>query len=344
MRNRYLFLLLISLTLFQTITAQKGFRIVELNTENFFDCRHDSLKDDIQFLPSSPKRWTWHRYWQKLQHISKELISMSNGQPPDIICLTEVENDSVMTDLTRKALLRRVGYKYVMTHSKDPRGIDVVLLYQTGTFLLFSWNSIPINFRNRDSLATRDILHVCGKVFCGDTLNIFVCHFSSKINGKRKSEKFRCAEARTLKEQIENLYAKVPKAKVIILGDFNETPQEEALFKVLNAQELTKDMDILPHNLYNLAYNYQLNKNIRGTYKYNAKWDMLDQIIVSGNLLNMANPFHTNKQLFHIHASDFLLEPDNTYSGLKPFRTYNGYKYQGGFSDHLPIVLDFTTP
>ncbi|MEG1545967.1 MAG: endonuclease, partial [Bacteroides sp.] len=32
---------------------------------------------------------------------------------------------------------------------------------------------------------------------------------------------------------------------------------------------------------------------------------------------------------------------DDKSLGLRPFRTYYGMKYQGGFSDHLPVCVDF---
>jgi hypothetical protein len=34
----------------------------------------------------------------------------------------------------------------------------------------------------------------------------------------------------------------------------------------------------------------------------------------------------------------FLLEDDEKYGGKKPYRTYLGPKYLGGYSDHLPLV------
>lgn len=33
--------------------AQHAFRVMEYNVENLFDCRHDSLKQDTEFLPGS---------------------------------------------------------------------------------------------------------------------------------------------------------------------------------------------------------------------------------------------------------------------------------------------------
>lgn len=34
------------------------FTFVELNCENLFDTRHDSLKNDTEFLPTSAHHWT----------------------------------------------------------------------------------------------------------------------------------------------------------------------------------------------------------------------------------------------------------------------------------------------
>jgi hypothetical protein len=42
-----------------------------------------------------------------------------------------------------------------------------------------------------------------------------------------------------------------------------------------------------------------------------------------------------------IHAPAFLLEEDTTYGGMKPRRTYQGMRYQQGYSDHLPLVVRF---
>lgn len=40
-----------------------------------------------------------------------------------------------------------------------------------------------------------------------------------------------------------------------------------------------------------------------------------------------------------VYDAEWIQEPDEKYMGLKPKRTYNGFTYQNGYSDHLPIVL-----
>jgi len=81
------------------------------------------------------------------------------------------------------------------------------------------------------------------------------------------------------------------------------------------------------------------NKGI-GTYKYMGTWEMIDQVIVSEWLLKCSKGFYTNAGLLRIFSPDFLLRRDPSYPGFTPFSTYRGYSYQGGFSDHLPVILD----
>ena len=84
--------------------------VVELNCENLFDTVDDSLKRDESFLPASNYHWTPNRYWRKLNRIGQAILSCgmldSLQVVPDLVALTEVENDSVMRDLTCRSLLR----------------------------------------------------------------------------------------------------------------------------------------------------------------------------------------------------------------------------------------------
>ena len=49
--------------------------LVELNCENMFDCHHDSLKQDTEWMPDGKRKWTPARYWRKLNHIGQEILS-----------------------------------------------------------------------------------------------------------------------------------------------------------------------------------------------------------------------------------------------------------------------------
>jgi hypothetical protein len=77
-----------------------------------------------------------------------------------------------------------------------------------------------------------------------------------------------------------------------------------------------------------------------GTYRYKGTWEMIDQALVSERLLKGEKGLCTDMEKFTIFKPDFLLTSDPQYPGSSPFSTYRGYKYQGGFSDHLPVILE----
>jgi len=304
------------------------------NTENLFDCEHDEGKNDHEFLPSSERKWTPYRYNQKLTHIAKIITAVGEWNTPALVGLCEVENDKVMTDLTTRSPLKNQNYRYVMTNSPDERGIDVALLYQRDLFKLLSTHSIRIRFRNNKK--TRDILHVSGKVQSGDTLDVFVCHFPSRSGGEKNSEGTRNFVATVLKHSVDSVMSFRSKPNILIMGDFNDCPDNASLYHVLKAREPSKPFN--QESLYNLFYKYIKTK--QGSYKYKGTWNMLDQIIVSGRLLDQNNRLHVKENSGKIFSGDFLMEEDPSGTGKRPFRTYAGTIYKGGYSDHLPVFVD----
>lgn len=67
----------------------------------------------------------------------------------------------------------------------------------------------------------------------------------------------------------------------------------------------------------------------KGTIKYNGGWEKIDGFFQRG-LSGVKED---------IFDDELLLEPDKSYGGVKPRRTYSGPRYLGGVSDHLPIVV-----
>ena len=66
----------------------------------------------------------------------------------------------------------------------------------------------------------------------------------------------------------------------------------------------------------------------------------MDQFIVNGYFIKAVYGLRAETSNFRIFSPAFLFENDDTYGGQKLFRTWNGMKYQGGYSDHLPVILD----
>ena len=308
------------------VRAQESFRVLFWNVENLFDCKDDSRKNDNEFLPDAKRNWTPYRYWEKVRNLAKGIIASGDEYVPDLVGLCEVENDSCLYDLTRRSPLREAGYRFVMTDSPDQRGIDVALLYQRAKFKLLHHQSIRIPHKQLNRGATRDILHVVGQVVSGDTLDVMVCHFPSRSGGQAESEPYRIFVAETLKHHVDSLLEVRSQPYIIVMGDFNDYPTDKSLKRFWSG---------------NGVQNLMKGKK-GGTYRYRGEWGILDQFIVSGSLLKKKSNIRTSKAKAQVLRHAFLLEEDDRYGGDKPFRTYNGMKYQGGFSDHLPISLDLT--
>ena len=307
--------------MFLSLLLTGFFTFVELNCENLFDYLHDEGKQDTEYLPEATRHWTKKRYWRKLNNIAQELLSCSDEGIPDMIALCEVENDSVMRDLTKRSLLRNAGYEYLMTSSPDQRGIDVALLYSPFSFAPV--RTYPIRVEPLKGMrATRDILYVCGETVSGDTLHVFVVHQPSRFGGEKYSRPFRRVVADRVCQSVDSIYAVSPHAKLLIAGDFNDGADGYSL-KQYNQ-----------HGLINITKDAKGDNGVKGTYRYKGEWESIDHILASPYIYN-------NVESAFIHSPLFLLEEELQYGGYRPRRTYNGMRYQPAYSDHLPLVVRF---
>ena len=172
----------------------------------------------------------------------------------------------------------------------------------------------------------------------GDTLHVFVNHFPSRLGGELESEPRRLAVARYLREAVDSLFNINDKANVLILGDFNDMPDNNSIVKVLGANPFFADTtQVVDRKLYNITYKFH--KEGRGTYRFQQQWNMLDQIIVSAALLQGGGKTEILEKSTRIFSPEWLLEDDKP-TGKRPFRTYIGMRYNNGFSDHLPVLVD----
>ena len=330
-----LILVLILLLCIPCISAQETFRVMFYNVENLFDTLDDPDKEDEEFTPGGSRRWTNRRYYTKLNNLAKVITSVGEWGIPAIVGMCEVENDKVLKDLTAYSPLKKSQYRYIVTESNDARGIDVALLYQRDRFKYLRHDCIRLNFPNNPEKRTRDVLHVAGQIITGDTLDVFVCHFPSRRGGELESEPDRLYAASVIREKVDSLTAVRKKANILIMGDFNDEPTNKSISEIMNAKGIPSG-----NGLYNLFHSVQKKSRV-GSYKFREQWNFLDQMIVSGNLLDKNNSFHALTETATIFQKAFLLTDDVTNGGKRPKKTFHGYKYEGGYSDHLPIHIDF---
>lgn len=312
------------------------YRIMSYNTENLFDTFHDSLKNDKDFLPGGMYGWSMVKYKDKLNHICKVIIGVGGWEPPELVALLEIENQRCLEDLTKNTALAKINYGIIHEESPDVRGVDVALLYRKNKFTPLYHKAIPINFPDNSSKKTRDILYAKGITDKNDTLHIFVNHWPSRLGGEMESEPYRTYVASVLRNVVDSIFKSTPKALIVIVGDFNDEPENSSVKDILKAR--IKYDTIKTNELYNLSF-YLQGKG-EGSHKFQGKWSMLDQIIVSGAFLAKVQPLYFTLDDAHVYKASFLLEKDETNIGDKPSRTYVGFKYNGGYSDHLPVFLD----
>ena len=320
----------------QVVEKERYLRVMFYNCENYFDVDDDPEKNDDEFTPDGEKHWTKQRFYTKRAQIAKVIAAVGGWTSPDIIGLCEVESRYAVESLVNSSNLRRFEYKFLHKESPDSRGIDVVMLYQPKRFKPFSVTYIPV-YVNKNGRGTRDIIMASGTTIHGDTLHVFVNHWPSRWGGQTETDELRREVAKIVRSKVDSLQADNQRAAILIMGDLNDYPDNNSVCVELQAQ--TDFSTIEQSRLYNLAYYMQFVKGW-GTHKYDGTWGILDQMIISGSLLDGQGALYTDKDDARVFNPPFLLEADDTNVGFKPYRTYAGYKYLGGYSDHLPVFLN----
>lgn len=284
------------------------------NIENAFDTVHDEGKDDLEFLPHAERRWHSGRYWRKLRGITQTLAAM---ELPALVGFQEVENDTVLRDLTRRTALWSARYRYIITDSPDNRGVDVALLYNPKVFSLLSWHAVRIPSQEHGLRPTRDILVANGMVG-KDTLHVCVVHLPSRRSNDAATRQNRTLAVHTLCNILDSLKGR----EVIIMGDFNAEPGDE-IFTPMSKYATS----LIPTGR-------KTSNDKRGTYYFRGIWGYLDHILASPELHRHSLGKATECRF------PWLLRTEKQI----PHRTYGGTSYLGGLSDHLPLTADFSVP
>lgn len=325
---------------FSVAAMGQNFTIMTYNVENLFDTRHDEQKDDTEYMPDSKLHWTNHRFYEKLHNIMQVIVGVGGWETPMLVGLCEIENNFVLKSMVTHEPYRRLNYDYIHFESPDKRGIDVALLYRTDLFTPIASRPVPVILSNGN--AGRDLLYVCGALNDGTILHLIQVHFPSRREGKQVSEPNRAAAATIVRNLTDSIFATDEDAGIVIMGDFNDNPSDHVPTNVLGALPYTADR-YESGRLYNLCHNGKRYEDRNtGSYFHGGEWDMLDQIIISGSLLN-------GSLSVQIHAPAKIYSPkwtsrfnEKTQQRV-PKRTYSGNHYTGGVSDHFPIYTTITT-
>lgn len=312
-----------------------SFMIAFYNVENLFDTKDDPATDDAEFLPGGKYKWTDDKYRAKSDNIARVLAAMNDGKGADIVGFSEVENKDVITDLLNHPALKKMDYGIVHHESPDMRGIDVAMIYKKKSFRVIGSHAIKVDISKFDAHPTRDILLVTGVTPSKDTLYLFLNHWPSRRGGTAESQPRRELAATVLRKAADSILQKVPNAKLVLMGDFNDNPSDASISRTLRASK-APDLSI-GNSLYDPANNFDW-KAGEGSEFYRGDWSRFIQIILSNALVKDQLDEQKSFRDIYIFKPDWLLIEEPAYQQMIPYRTFEEGK-PIGFSDHLPVYV-----
>lgn len=332
-----LLLVLSSFFTFSSAQEQKRYEVYSVgfyNLENLFDTIHDEGKNDYEYLPDGTNKWGTLKYVNKQKNMATVLNEMGTDILPvgmAAVGVSEIENARVLEDLVNQEILAPRGWDFVHIEGPDKRGVDCALLYNPKLFKPTSSCLSPYTTEDNDTTyKTRGFLVVGGEMG-GESVHFIVNHWPSRFAKSPARER----AGVLVREVKDSIMAAVPGTKVIIMGDMNDDPDNKSMKDCLGAMREKEDVKA-PEDLYNPWWNI-LRKKGNGTLKYRGKWNLFDQIVVSGNLLG--NDRSTLKLYkTEIFSRSYMFQQEGRYKGNTK-RTHAGGIWLNGYSDHLPVIV-----
>ncbi|MGN7756306.1 endonuclease [Chryseobacterium lathyri] len=299
--------------------------------------RYQSGSDE--FTPNSSKNYNTKIYKAKLANEAKVISEMGaqyTKTAPAVVGLIEVENRQVIEDLVKQPVLAKYDYGIIHYNSYDYRGIDVALIYQKRRFTPTNSLKKELKVFGDDGKReyTRDILVVTG-FLDNEKVAFFMNHWPSRRGGEAVSLPKRNAAAALLKQQMDSIRAADPSTKLFAMGDFNDDPVSASLKNYLKAVAGPKDLsETTPY----LNLMYPLYKKGIASLAYQDAPNLFDQIIVSKNLIADQVTKEYSVYKAEIFAPPYLVNKEGNYKGY-PFRSWDGDRFTGGYSDHFPAFV-----
>ena len=298
------------------------------NLDNLFDTLDDTSHHDDDFTPGGRYKWTDDRYKRKLANMEKVIAGLAGGHAPDILGVCELESRKALEDLLSTGKLDR-HYGIVHYDSPDERGIDVALAYNASRLSLIDSKPYRVKLSKDPRDKTRDILWV--KILSktsGDTLQLMVCHFPSRREGKAETQQDRVDAASQCRAILREQCNPVSQ-NLVIMGDFNDEPVDHSVSGILGAGKEMSD------TLINLMWPFR--EQGRGSYKFRGRMEMLDQFIISRALVDKKGAEYVDESVDILDAA--WLTQTGKYKGY-PLRTFGGNKWLNGYSDHYPVFMN----
>jgi predicted extracellular nuclease len=312
-------------------------KIASYNVENLFDLETSGYEYP-EFIPNTNANWNAKTYKIKLKNIAR-VITDTNA---DVIALQEIESMQALKDLRFTLKQNGLYYQYYTLADSKNTNIKVALLSKI-PFVYSKDLSINASYSYRDILETKFNIN-------GKELYVFVNHWKSKSGPESK----RIESAKALLKRIKTLGED---KNIILLGDFNSDYQENVKFlrkrehndtdgktginhvlKSIKQTQKAQSTHYEEGNFYNLWYD--TDPELRYSYIYKKNKETLDNILISQSLLEKKNIYYMPNSM-HSYKADYLFKKEKIYGWKISKKVPRKHKGEG-YSDHLPIIADFT--
>ena len=194
----------------------------------------------------------------------------------DIIAVIEVEDRKALQKFNEKILSKigHPGYEHVMViEGNDERGIDVGLMTGKEYPLRLMQSHVHEKLPGGNPVFSRDAPEYEVRTPSGERIWVIPCHFKSKFGGDdRRSREKRAAQAAKVAE-IYNRLRRERQNKVVVLGDFNDTPDSTPLEALLKGTDLR---DVGTHGSFDPG-----GFKGRGTYGTGTDSQKIDYLLLS---------------------------------------------------------------
>ena len=249
MKKRLIFTLLLAAFIVACF-AQKPYKVMFYNLENFFDTINDPEVLDDEFTPEGPKQWNSAKYNRKLGNTERVLFDLAAADKvyPAVIGVSEVENRSVLEDIVAAPKLAPADYRIVHYDSPEARGVDVAFLYRPEVFKLEGSYPVKTVVPSLPNFKTRDILTMWGRID-DEPFFFMVAHWPSRLGGKDASEFKRIAVGEQMRRIADSVLKADPATRIVAMGDFNDDPTDPSMAEGLGARTRMKELE--PGDFYN---------------------------------------------------------------------------------------------
>lgn len=305
------------------------------NVENLFDVESAARSEKLyRVINKDLAGWNDALLDSKLGQLSKIIRSMNAGAGPDILGVCEVENESVLIKLTEKiAGAGGRAYQVAHTDANDSRGIDVAFLYDPN----IAGTSPDKMFQHWiiKRYATRELFQVNFEID-GRTIVVVGNHWPARSAGQYESEPYRMTAGETLSYCIERIQQELgDDVAIIVLGDFNDEPFNRSITEyALSLNDRRRVAD--GRNPYLLNLMWPLLASGIGSYVYEGRWYMLDQIMVSRGIVNGNCGWQVQGNA-QVEAVALMSYPKKI--GPRRFGIKSSERDTAGFSDHYPVSI-----